>query len=455
MRYNRIAMSRWEAYLRQEVIGAVVRRVPWLIYAAAWLWRRLLVRTTFIAVSGSLGKTTTKELLAEMLASHAPTYRTWRNQNSRSAVALNILRVRPWHRYAVLEVEAGSPGAMDRPAAVVAPDLTVMICIAGTHTTVYEDLDAHAREKVKIVRATRKSGVVILNADDPRVAAMESAFPGRVRRFRVGPMTGESPAQAATEDVITGTIVRSAWPDRLSLKVQGGALPLEGTTLVTQLVGAHWAHAALGAMAAALAVGAPLDAALAAARKTPPFPGRLCPVQSPSGAIFLRDDYNASATVLDASLAVLRDAKAKRRILVLTDFSDFGANRRQRLKFLAARLAESAEAFVLVGRDADYGARRAAEAGLDAALVHPFATLEEASRFLKDWTQPGDLVLVKGRTTDHAARLVLAQFADVACWKEYCPKRMLCDICWEVGPAQPALLRIRALSPAAVAETTP
>lgn len=452
MRYNRIAMSRWEAYLRQEVIGAVVRRIPWLIYAAAWLWRRLLVRTTFIAVSGSLGKTTTKELLAEMLAGYAPTYRTWRNQNSRSAVALNILRVRPWHRFAVLEVEAGSPGAMDRPASVVAPDLTVMICIAGTHTTVYEDLDAHAREKVKIVRATRRSGLVILNADDPRVAAMESAFPGKVFLFRVGPTPGGSTTQAATDDVITGTILTSAWPDRLSLQVHGGALPLEGATLATQLVGAHWAHAALGALAAAMAVGAPLEVVLAAARTTPPFPGRLYPVQSPAGAIFLRDDYNASATVLDASLAVLRDAKAKRRILVLTDFSDFGANRRQRLKYLASCLKESAEAFVLVGRDAEYGARRAAEAGLDAALVHPFSTLEQASRFLKEWTQPGDLVLVKGRTTDHAARLVLAQFADVACWKEYCPKRMLCDICWELGPAQPALLRIKALRPA---ENTP
>ena len=449
--YNQVFVQRWESYLRQEIAGAVLRRVPYLLFACAWLWRRLMVRTVFVAVSGSLGKTTAKEILAEILAGAAPTYRTWRNQNARTSVALNVLRVRPWHRFAVLEVEAGSPGSMDWPARVVAPDLTVMLCIAATHTTAYEDLDAHAREKRKIVRQTRTKGKLVLNADDPRTASMASEFSGQVLYFSTGASpVGDSANPTELPDVV-GAVLPRGWPQRLSLRVQSNRwLPAGGVVLRTQLVGAHWANSVLGAFTAATALG--VDPAKAAARieSAPPFPGRMFPVETPRGVVFLRDDYNASTTVLDASLEVLRAATATRRILVITDFSDFGANRRQRLKFLASRLAESADALVLVGNDAQFGARRAIEADLKPELVHAFRSLKDASEFLAVFAGPGDLVLVKGRTTDHAARLVLSQFAPIDCWKEYCPKRMLCDICWELGSSQPKLLSIKPLAPPAI-----
>jgi UDP-N-acetylmuramoyl-tripeptide--D-alanyl-D-alanine ligase len=432
--------------------------VPLLLYVCAWLWRRMLYRTTFIAVSGSLGKTTTKEILGRMMATQGRTFRTWRNQNARTGVALNVLRVRPWHRYAVLEVEAGSPGSMDWPARVVAPDAAVMLCIAATHTTSYSDLDAHADEKAKLVRQMRRDGTLIANVADARVAAMASTFPGRVVAFRplaegsgAGTATGvdSSPAEAsAWASPLCGKVAQAAWPQRLAIAV-GAQRPILATDvrLESQLVGSHWAPAVLGAFTAALALGCSVEDASRALAGTPPFAGRMMPVKAPNGAVFLRDDYNASTTVLDASLEVLRQARAKRRVLVLTDFSDFGGNRRQRLKYLATHLLSCAEAFVLVGRDDGYGTRRAVEAGLPEDRVHGFAALKDAAAFLKQWTREGDLVLVKGRTTDHAARLVLAQFDNVSCWKEYCPKRMLCDICWELGPAQPRLLQIQPLSP--------
>jgi hypothetical protein len=92
----------------------------------------------------------------------------------------------------------------------------------------------------------------------------------------------------------------------------------------------------------------------------------------------------------------------------------------------------------------DYGRRRAIENGMPAENVHAFDSIRSAAEFLKAEIRQGDLVLIKGRTTDHAARIFLAQLGKVGCWKEYCPKRMLCDICWEldVTPAQLALARI-------------
>jgi len=97
-----------------------------------------------------------------------------------------------------------------------------------------------------------------------------------------------------------------------------------------------------------------------------------------------------------------------------------------------------------VGLDVDYGRRRAIETGMPAENVHAFDSIRSAAEFLKAEIRQGDLVLIKGRTTDHAARIFLAQLGKVGCWKEYCPKRMLCDICWEldVTPAQLALARI-------------
>lgn len=380
-----------------------------------------------------------------MLKEEAPTFRTWRNQNARTGVALNVLRVRPWHRFAVLEVEAASTGAMDWPARVVAPDMAVMICVASTHTTAYEDLDAHAREKVKLVHKVSRTGTLILNGDDSRVAAMGDGFSGRVLYFSAGnsilPCAGQDAA-------LTGEPRAQAWPERLSIEVSSTSpLPETRLHLQTQLVGTHWVHAVLAAFTAALALGLDPHRAAQSLAATPPFPGRLQPVRTPNGAVFLRDDYNASVPVLDASLEVLRHARAQRRVLVLTDFSDFGGNRRQRLKFLGSRLKECAESLVLVGRDATFGTRRAVAAGLSPNQVHSFKTMQEAAAFLQAHTGAGDLVLVKGRTTDHAARLVLSQFTPISCWKEYCPKRMLCDICWELNPAQPKLLRIQPQEP--------
>jgi UDP-N-acetylmuramoyl-tripeptide--D-alanyl-D-alanine ligase len=173
------------------------------------------------------------------------------------------------------------------------------------------------------------------------------------------------------------------------------------------------------------------DAARAASRVAP-FPARLEPVPLPSGAVVLRDDYNASIDTLDAACQVLREAEARRRLLVVHDFSDFGKNRKHRLRHLAAEAASSAEIALFTGENAAYGRRRAIEAGMKAEDVHEFATLRQATDFLRAELRAGDLMLLKGRTTDHAARVLLGQLHEVRCWKVYCRKTMLCEHCWEL-----------------------
>jgi UDP-N-acetylmuramoyl-tripeptide--D-alanyl-D-alanine ligase len=427
--------GRFRYWLRQQLLRPAVRRLRPLLYVTAFVWRRLLFRTTFVAITGSLGKTTAKECLASILASAAPTFRTYRNQNDTGAVALNLLRVRPWHRFAVLEVATGEPNTMSRSARLVRPDAAVILTILRTHTTAFPSLKHHAAEKSVLLRALKPGGLALLNKDDSLVAAMAEKIENRTVFF------GTAPDCDYRADQATGD-----WPGRLAFVVHSKSA---AQAIETQLVGRHWAPSVLAALATADSFGVDLQRAAAVLKKVEPFPGRMQPVRVPSGAIVLRDDYNASADTVEAALRVLGRASATRRLLVTTDVSDFGTHRRWRLKYLAENAARTAEVVVFIGDDAAYGKRRAIEAGMLPENVHSFSSIRAAAEFLRRELRSGDLMLLKGRTTDHAARIFLAQLGPVGCWKEYCAKRMLCDICWEleITPEQFATASVVAPEP--------
>ena len=108
-----MTLRRIALFAREEIGWRLLRRsrvVRYGLAALAFAWRRMMVRTTFIAITGSLGKTTTKECLAAILAAGARTVKTHHNRNGGAGLCLTILRVRPWHRYAVLEVAGAAPG---------------------------------------------------------------------------------------------------------------------------------------------------------------------------------------------------------------------------------------------------------------------------------------------------------------------------------------------------------
>ena len=121
--------------------------------AIAGLWRRLTFRTTFIAITGSVGKTTCKEAIAEVLSSKYPTLRTRGGNNHFRGIARTLLRVRPWHKFAVVEVGLDRPGQMETFARAVRPDIAVWISVAKTHTMMFGTLETTAREKSLLVEA--------------------------------------------------------------------------------------------------------------------------------------------------------------------------------------------------------------------------------------------------------------------------------------------------------------
>jgi len=399
-------------HLPSRVRHASRWRLPLL---AAYLWRRLMVRTTVIAVAGSVGKTTAKECLAAVLSDWARTLKTRNNENDAHGVPRTLLAIRPWHRFAVVEVGVGGPGDMKRLARMVRPDIAIVLSVANTHTNNFRTLEATAAEKAQLLTFLTRRGTAILNADDERVRSMAAGCRGSVLLF----------GQSAECDFRAEEIA-SRWPERLSFSVrhQDGVTPVR-----TLLVGTHWVGSVLAGLAAGAACGIPVAAFAERIAKVPPFAARMQPVVLPSGAVVVRDEENGSEDTLNAMLKVLRESRAGRRILVLSDISDSGAKQRKRQRELGRIAGELADVAVFVSPHGGHARRAALEAGIDPSSCHHIPDLARAAEFLKCELRDGDLVFVKGRATDHLSRVVFAQYGSIGCWTTSCRIHRICDVC--------------------------
>ena len=390
-----------------------------LMYIAAYAWRRLLFRTTFIAITGSVGKTTAKECLAAILSSHFPTANTWANQNDDSGVPRSILRVRPWHRFAVLEVAANGRGLMRRSAPLVSPNIAVILTVARTHMRSHKTLESVAAEKFVLLKALRPDGTAILNADSSWVAAMAPRCERKVIWFG-----GSAESNLRAEEV------SSCWPERLTFQLHTGG---RSWRVKTQLVGTHWTTSLLGALAVAQACGLPPGEALAAVENLQPTPARMQPVCLANGVTILRDEYNSSIDTLEVALRTLADAKARRKVLVMSDVGETNLRSINRMRLIAKETMGVADLTVFVGPESRHALRAALSSGVSTEAVKSFLSLEEAVEYLKSTLQSGDLVLLRGRSGDHLSRIYFALKGSIDCWIPKCSLMFLCDYCPKLG----------------------
>jgi len=395
----------------------------WLLYALAYLWRRLLFRTTFIAITGSVGKTTAKECMAAILSTQFSTASTLNNQNDRYGVPRTMLRVRPWHRFAVIEMGTDGPGLIKRSAQLVRPHVAIILTVARCHTKVFSSLEEIAAEKASLLDAVLPGGLAILNADDSNVRQMASGRRCHVKTF------GLSAGQDLWADEVSST-----WPETLTLRVHTSS---EVEWVRTKLVGRHWANSVLAGIAGALACGVPLKVAAAALAKVEPFPARMQPVQLPNGATMIRDEADGSYDTWQAAVKVLGDAQTARRVLVISDVSAWPEKPlrpRDRYKELGRMASRVAEVAIFVSAHAHHAVKAAVAAGMHPDSVHGFTNLLKAAEHLKSELRHGDLVLLRGQATDHLSRICFAQFGEIGCWKTHCGKTIVCDHCDELRP---------------------
>lgn len=362
-----------------------VLQVPDTLHAlqglAADLRRR--VAPCVLAVTGSNGKTTTKEMLAAILEAAvgpAQVLKTHGNLNNLIGVPLTLLGLAGDERYAVIEMGMNAPGEIARLTAIADPDVGLITNVGPAHLEGLGSIEGVARAKGELFERMRPTGTAIVNAEDPHVSALGAAFPGRVVRF--GAATDVS-ADAVTCDA------RGAAAFRLHL----------GPTVIDvqlQIPGRHNVSNALAAAAAASAVGigpAAIRAGLAAAA---PVGSRMRVVTLANGITVVDDSYNANPASMAAALQSLVEAPATRRIAVLGDMLELGAASVEQHRAVG-RLAGSAGLTALYVHG-DFARETAAGAASAMApdAIHVGASHAAIATALAADARHGDWVLVKG-----------------------------------------------------------
>jgi UDP-N-acetylmuramoyl-tripeptide--D-alanyl-D-alanine ligase len=381
-----------------------------------WVWRRLMFRTTFIAISGSVGKSTCEQAVGHVLASRFRVVRTDPTSNHYKGLLKTVLRVMPWHRFAVLEIGITEPGQMVRFARALRPDVAILTSVARTHTMNFRSLETTAHEKSRLIEGVRPGGLAILNDDNPWLAGYDP--PPSVRVMRYG---------NTARSVMHVTDVRSSWPERLTFT----AVPRdsEPVTISTRYVGKHWVGSLLPSLILASEAGMSMTDAAAALAMCEPMERRLSPAKTANGATILRDDLNGSVDTLTAALKVFEEASARRKMIVFTDVSDSTQKPRKRVADVGKTAARIADAAIFLGEHGQHGARAAVSAGMSPDQVWSFINIQEGASQLKQELREGDLVLLRGRRVDHLARVYLSLTQDVTCWRNLCPKPIQCEKC--------------------------
>lgn len=356
------------AYVVPDTLAALQR------LAAA---RRERIPVQVIGVTGSVGKTTTKEITAAVLGARYRILKNEANYNNEVGLPLTLLDLRPRHERAVLEMGMYALGEIRLLCQIARPRVGIVTNVGPSHLERLGSLEAIADAKAELVESLPPNGVAILNGDDPRVAAMAKRTSARVLLY------GTS----------AGCDVRGV--DLDSRGLEGIAFTLEcggrGTRVQTHLPGRHILHNALAAAAAGLVEGLALDevvSALAVAQ----VPLRLSAHRARCGATILDDTYNASPSSMIAALDLLAELPG-RRIAVLGDMRELGALEEQGHRSVGQRAAEVAQLIYVVGELGRLTGEEARLAGHDG--VSFWSSKEEAAQDLRQRLEPGDVVLLK------------------------------------------------------------
>jgi UDP-N-acetylmuramoyl-tripeptide--D-alanyl-D-alanine ligase len=391
--------------------------------ARARAHRRQLDAVTIVAITGSCGKTSTKDLAAAVLGSRFRASKSEDTKNCGLDLAATVLAADPADDFLVQELGAWGPGTLDAGIEFVRPDIAVITNLRNDHFSTLHGPRGAQAEKGKLVRSLPDTGAAVLNWDDPLVR--ELAAWTRARIISVG---------TSPDAMLRANEVSARWPDPLTFIASHQA---ETVPVRTQLLGRHLLGSALAAIGVGLAVGMSVAECAAVLAQVPPTFRRMSPVRQRDGVTFIRDDWKAPADSFPEVLEFMADARAPRKVVVIGQISDFGGRSRAVYERVARDAQAVADTVVFVGeRAAELWPAAPRESGQP--LV--FRTVRAANEFLRLYLTSGDLVLVKGSgPADHLDRLILDREEPVRCWLEQCGRLYPCHLCDRVR-ADPTLL---------------
>jgi UDP-N-acetylmuramoyl-tripeptide--D-alanyl-D-alanine ligase len=346
-----------------------------------------------VAITGSAGKTTTKEMAAGILARKYRVLRSVGNLNTYTGIPLTALGLTPEHEVIVLEYAMSRVGEIAELVHIAQPDVAVVLNVGLAHVGFLGSIEGVASAKRELVEGVRPQGVTLLNGDDPRVRGMASASAAPVRFYGVG---------------------RKDWVRAAHVRLHGldGSIftlitPRGEVTAYLRVAGAQAVHDALAAAAIGEQFQVPLaDIAAALQAFTPPA-RRMNTTEGPDGSLIIDDCYNSSPSSLRVALSVLQLADRRaRRIAVLGDMLELGDHAAAAHEEAGRLVAKTAQYLVALGEHAPDMARGASAHGLPPERVVVAPGIAEAVRAVQAWIKPGAVILVKGSRGMHLEDVV-------------------------------------------------
>jgi UDP-N-acetylmuramoyl-tripeptide--D-alanyl-D-alanine ligase len=342
-----------------------------------------------IGITGSTGKTTTKEMIAAVLAQRFSVLKTSGNLNNHYGVPLTLLRLEPHHQVAVIEMAMSGPGEIALLASWAEPQVGVVTNVAPVHLEFFDSIDSIARAKRELIEHLKAPGIAVLNHDDERVRSFSAGFQGRVVTY--GFTSGAD---------YQGLNIRPSALDgngnfMTEFEVQAEALSGEFTI---PLPGRHNVENALAAIATAGLFGLSREEV----RTGLEFfnaPGQRTEIlQLPGGGWMINDAYNSNPYAMRKMLETLASwPGARRRIVMAGEMLELGPSSPDWHRGIGERCVEAGIDWLLaVQGDAQFFLEGAKNAGFTPDRARFFSDAEQAGRFYLEMAQPGDIILVKG-----------------------------------------------------------
>ena len=388
---DQVGDIRWNGYRSRAVIA--VKDTLSALGDMARDWRRKY-GTPVVALTGSNGKTTTKEMIAACLGTTFPILKTEGNLNNLIGVPLTLLTLTEKERVVILEMGMNVPGEIRRLAEMAEPDVGLITNIQKVHLEGMGSLERLKEEKGELFRKMRRDGTILVNQDDPRVIDLARDYPGQKITFGI-----EHPAEVMAKEIR----LRGAEGTSFTLILEEEAMEIR-----LRLLGRQFVPNALCAMAIACLFGVEVKQAKEAIESLQPFPMRMEVVSLKGGKTLINDAYNANPYSMELALETLAEVKGKgRAIAVLGDMLELGSFTKEAHEQLGEKVSELSIDFLLaLGEEAPIVVESAIRHGFPMERAKVMESYSEAVFQLRQMIQSGDWILVKGSRRMGMERIV-------------------------------------------------
>lgn len=337
-----------------------------------------------VGVTGSSGKTTTKEMLACILAQEKKVLCTEGNFNNLIGVPLTIFRLRPEHEIAVLEMGTNMPGEIKRLTQIAAPDIALITNIGPAHLAGFKTLEAVREEKGDLFFHMKPSGMTVVNLDDKEVSDLAQSLNGRQITFSM-----HAGAEVSAEEIKKNDVRGMSF----NLLMGGKSCKVD-----LKAAGTHNVYNAMAAAATAIACGVSIESIIRGLGMFAGVGGRMEIIRLQNGGYLIDDSYNANPASMREALLTLKDLKGTHDAFVfLGDMLELGDDARDMHRRVGMMLATIGVRVAFVkGEFAGDVAAGAKDGGLDEGKIMELDRLEDAIAYLKKHFRKGDWILVKG-----------------------------------------------------------